>query len=128
SSLVFFFFQAEDGIRDRNVTGVQTCALPISTQRFRASHSASRSWESSRFQFTGRGGPGTSTPAPIASKSSSSQPSTSGSSGGSAFSSFIMSRLCSHGPCGLLVLGLVLLDGLEGDLPLRLLPVWGLHL
>src|SRR5699024_11713897 len=24
------FFQAEDGIRDRNVTGVQTCALPIS--------------------------------------------------------------------------------------------------
>src|SRR5699024_12002708 len=26
---VFFFFQAEDGIRDRNVTGVQTCALPI---------------------------------------------------------------------------------------------------
>src|SRR5699024_11736006 len=28
-SLVFFFFQAEDGIRDRNVTGVQTCALPI---------------------------------------------------------------------------------------------------
>src|SRR5699024_11815202 len=29
-SCVFsFFFQAEDGIRDRNVTGVQTCALPI---------------------------------------------------------------------------------------------------
>src|SRR5699024_11354551 len=29
-SFVFvFFFQAEDGIRDRNVTGVQTCALPI---------------------------------------------------------------------------------------------------
>src|SRR5699024_12173101 len=27
---MFFFFQAEDGIRDRNVTGVQTCALPIS--------------------------------------------------------------------------------------------------
>src|SRR5207248_6114838 len=26
---VFFFFQAEDGIRDRTVTGVQTCALPI---------------------------------------------------------------------------------------------------
>ena len=26
-----FFFQAEDGIRDRNVTGVQTCALPISS-------------------------------------------------------------------------------------------------
>src|SRR5699024_12222433 len=27
--LIRFFFQAEDGIRDRNVTGVQTCALPI---------------------------------------------------------------------------------------------------
>src|SRR5258706_7538307 len=26
---VFFFFQAEDGIRDWSVTGVQTCALPI---------------------------------------------------------------------------------------------------
>src|SRR5699024_7163487 len=30
-SIDFFFFQAEDGIRDRNVTGVQTCALPIFT-------------------------------------------------------------------------------------------------
>src|SRR2546430_11619013 len=29
SSYVFFFFQAEDGIRDLTVTGVQTCALPI---------------------------------------------------------------------------------------------------
>src|SRR5699024_9730478 len=29
-SFFSFFFQAEDGIRDRNVTGVQTCALPIS--------------------------------------------------------------------------------------------------
>src|SRR5437867_8908733 len=29
-SAVCFFFQAEDGIRDRTVTGVQTCALPIS--------------------------------------------------------------------------------------------------
>src|SRR5699024_1358412 len=28
--ILYFFFQAEDGIRDRNVTGVQTCALPIS--------------------------------------------------------------------------------------------------
>src|SRR5437867_10541805 len=28
--LYFFFFQAEDGTRDRTVTGVQTCALPIS--------------------------------------------------------------------------------------------------
>src|SRR5437868_14683573 len=33
--LFFFFFQAEDGIRDRNVTGVQTCALPIWIREFR---------------------------------------------------------------------------------------------
>src|SRR5258707_10207978 len=30
----FFFFQAEDGIRDIGVTGVQTCALPISRRNF----------------------------------------------------------------------------------------------
>src|SRR5256885_3617989 len=30
-----FFFQAEDGIRDYKVTGVQTCALPISRVRLR---------------------------------------------------------------------------------------------
>src|SRR5437764_11714799 len=35
----FFFFQAEDGIRDTSVTGVQTCALPIS---FQWSRSAAR--------------------------------------------------------------------------------------
>src|SRR2546426_12608209 len=34
----FFFFQAEDGIRDYKVTGVQTCALPICRQ------SAMRLW------------------------------------------------------------------------------------
>src|SRR5215213_2613663 len=33
--IVFFFFQAEDGIRDWSVTGVQTCALPISSSRQR---------------------------------------------------------------------------------------------
>src|SRR3712207_7126763 len=32
-SYVFFFFQAEDGIRDIGVTGVQTCALPIFPER-----------------------------------------------------------------------------------------------
>src|SRR5690606_40888978 len=32
-NLVLFFFQAEDGIRDFHVTGVQTCALPILTCR-----------------------------------------------------------------------------------------------
>src|SRR3989441_6805257 len=31
--VIFFFFQAEDGIRDKLVTGVQTCALPISSSR-----------------------------------------------------------------------------------------------
>src|SRR5216683_3372277 len=30
--MLFFFFQAEDGIRDLIVTGVQTCALPISAR------------------------------------------------------------------------------------------------
>src|SRR5699024_1608675 len=39
----FFFFQAEDGIRDRNVTGVQTCALPISW-----GSCAVRAWRASR--------------------------------------------------------------------------------
>ena len=32
--LFFFFFQAEDGIRDVAVTGVQTCALPIYADAF----------------------------------------------------------------------------------------------
>src|SRR5438309_11594135 len=31
---LIFFFQAEDGIRDGTVTGVQTCALPICVRRF----------------------------------------------------------------------------------------------
>src|SRR5690606_40897918 len=31
--IIFFFFQAEDGIRDFHVTGVQTCALPISKRK-----------------------------------------------------------------------------------------------
>src|SRR5256885_3368482 len=34
---LFFFFQAEDGIRDYKVTGVQTCALPISAHATAAS-------------------------------------------------------------------------------------------
>src|SRR5690606_35223032 len=34
----YFFFQAEDGIRDFHVTGVQTCALPISGERRRPDH------------------------------------------------------------------------------------------
>src|SRR6266446_8169814 len=35
----FFFFQAEDGIRDYKVTGVQTCALPICSARGTAASS-----------------------------------------------------------------------------------------
>src|ERR1022692_291572 len=35
--LIVFFFQAEDGIRDYKVTGVQTCALPIYVVRSRRS-------------------------------------------------------------------------------------------
>src|SRR5438309_5379032 len=39
-SFFFFFFQAEDGIRDGTVTGVQTCALPISRTLRRAASAA----------------------------------------------------------------------------------------
>src|SRR5690625_6674561 len=38
----FFFFQAEGGIRDGHVTGVQTCALPISKRPRATRRSASR--------------------------------------------------------------------------------------
>src|SRR3712207_7652936 len=44
---IVFFFQAEDGIRDIGVTGVQTCALPISPSRG-SGRSASRSTARSR--------------------------------------------------------------------------------
>src|SRR5205823_6826898 len=40
----FFFFQAEDGIRDKLVTGVQTCALPILMSRVLALAFNSASW------------------------------------------------------------------------------------
>src|SRR2546425_8097405 len=38
----FFFFQAEDGIRDKLVTGVQTCALPISPRGVQTQHTPTR--------------------------------------------------------------------------------------
>src|SRR5256885_17200797 len=38
---LFFFFQAEDGIRDYKVTGVQTCALPISRHACSRAHRGS---------------------------------------------------------------------------------------
>src|SRR5690348_18410312 len=40
----FFFFQAEDGIRDGRVTGVQTCALPIFHLRTRKIYPTSLNW------------------------------------------------------------------------------------
>src|SRR5688572_1683530 len=40
--VVFFFFQAEDGIRDLTVTGVQTCALPIYPRRWATARSRVR--------------------------------------------------------------------------------------
>src|SRR6266542_4275083 len=40
--MFFFFFQAEDGIRDATVTGVQTCALPISRRIRRLERAADR--------------------------------------------------------------------------------------
>src|SRR5207249_5151823 len=43
STKALFFFQAEDGIRARNVTGVQTCALPIC--RLAARAIGSRWWQ-----------------------------------------------------------------------------------
>src|SRR2546430_10643558 len=62
-SSVFFFFQAEDGIRDLTVTGVQTCALPISFGGYASFWRANRlmrlmrlpRWVAAAAQATGRG-------------------------------------------------------------------------
>src|SRR5438874_7177668 len=43
------FFQAEDGIRDLYVTGVQTCALPISLHRYFTNAPADTGGDSSKF-------------------------------------------------------------------------------
>src|SRR2546430_13435408 len=45
-----FFFQAEDGIRDLTVTGVQTCALPIYAK-------ICRLWSASRLEIRPQGAP-----------------------------------------------------------------------
>ena len=45
----FFFFQAEDGIRDIGVTGVQTCALPILQKPLNPSNILSLFLENARF-------------------------------------------------------------------------------
>src|SRR5437763_4372431 len=42
--LFFFFFQAEDGIRDTSVTGVQTCALPISAAYLASRQASASAW------------------------------------------------------------------------------------
>src|SRR5207247_8346515 len=46
--VLFFFFQAEDGIRDPLVTGVQTCALPICRVRRLAARGSRRSTRGGR--------------------------------------------------------------------------------
>src|SRR5438876_12127009 len=65
-TLIIFFFQAEDGIRDGRVTGVQTCALPIlNVTRCRAKYKAlaptlteraRRIWAATEAQAAGWGG------------------------------------------------------------------------
>src|SRR5437870_10243929 len=52
----FFFFQAEDGIRDGHVTGVQTCALPIFPPARPAPVARRRAWRSRRLLRPTRAG------------------------------------------------------------------------
>src|SRR5689334_20847450 len=52
---VYFFFQAEDGIRDGTVTGVQTCALPIFRTRLRDRTAGRRPGQSGHRIVYGRG-------------------------------------------------------------------------
>src|SRR5438034_9031679 len=47
----FFFFQAEDGIRDHCVTGVQTCALPISLSSVCPHLGCSIAWHDDKNKF-----------------------------------------------------------------------------
>src|SRR3712207_8411288 len=53
-----FFFQAEDGIRDIGVTGVQTCALPISLPTARIRATVGHEPERAGLDPTGAGRPG----------------------------------------------------------------------
>src|SRR5437588_1150111 len=43
---ISFFFQADDGIRGHCVTGVQTCALPISWSNYQAGSTENKNWPS----------------------------------------------------------------------------------
>src|SRR5436189_3432402 len=60
--LFFFFFQAEDGIRDTSVTGVQTCALPILISLFNQSIDFQASSEFFALFGTAKSHPPSSTP------------------------------------------------------------------
>src|SRR2546430_9598230 len=52
--VLLFFFQAEDGIRDLTVTGVQTCALPISGKSWAFYHDMLRQlWDEARHSLLG---------------------------------------------------------------------------
>src|SRR2546429_7145136 len=53
-SCLFFFFQAEDGIRDVAVTGVQTCALPISSRSRREKRCSKQAKFSSAATFASK--------------------------------------------------------------------------
>src|SRR5690625_8000013 len=53
----FFFFQAEDGIRDGHVTGVQTCALPISAHHLSRFARPSGVWAAAVWQTPAPGVP-----------------------------------------------------------------------
>src|SRR2546430_10011700 len=55
----FFFFQAEDGIRDLTVTGVQTCALPICDQIIALDGRPTEGWKNDQAVKELRGEPGT---------------------------------------------------------------------
>src|SRR6266478_8155945 len=53
NSFFFFFFQAEDGIRDLTVTGVQTCALPISADEHGSGYAEQTAWRAGRIDPAG---------------------------------------------------------------------------
>src|SRR5690606_39877015 len=53
-SYFFFFFQAEDGIRDFHVTGVQTCALPIFGARLSTEYESTGTYHPIKSFYSGR--------------------------------------------------------------------------